>query len=201
MPFIFFYVREIVKKKGISIRDFYHFIPLIIYLIDMGGQIFMGKEEKLLLLEELSRNQDLSLLMVEGFFLPVKFHLYLSTVLFLAYVTAKFSLLLRAYTSYGSSFLNDNKSWMRWITVYSVMEIVLIAPVCVAVYLDKKTNSMDLWNKSGLLFSSLSVFSAIYLFLDPKIIYGLAGAVVSSDSNVKKNQRRPTWMRMISSCI
>lgn len=181
MPFMFFYVREVVKKRSISMRDFYHFIPVLLYLADMGGQIFLGKEQKLSLLVDKVRNQDLSVVMVEGVFLPVKFHLYLSTILFLTYVVAKLSMLLRAYTSLGSAFVSDNRAWLTWSTVYSIMEILLIAPVCVGVYLDKSNNSQELWNKSNLLFTSLAVFSAIYLFLHPKIIYGLSGAVVTED--------------------
>lgn len=143
--------------------------------------MFVGAEQKMLLLKEQARKLDLSLLMAEGSFLPLKFHLYLSSVLFLVYVVAKLSLLLRAYTTLGISFATENKAWIRWVTIYSFLEIVLITPVCVAIYLDNTNDSLDLWNKSSLLFSSLSVFSAIFLFLHPKAIYGLAGSVVSND--------------------
>jgi AraC-like DNA-binding protein len=82
-------------------------------------------------------------------------------------------------------FWKENDSWVRWLSLYFVIQAIFVVPIPVMFYFSDIT---IWWTSTSVLISIAAIITAIYLVARPEILYGLKGGLVlQSEPSLEKS--------------
>lgn len=155
-PFLFFYIRSVVKNTKVTLRDTFHFLPAMVVLVCYGGYIFLPLERKLYLVE----NE-----LVEQHIIGIPHLGYLLSLSVLAYG-------LYSYFKYRDSY-PKRKNLRHWVRLLGSMFIIF--GVCfLSYYILVDFGIMAKEYDYGLtsIMAILIAVASFYCMLQPRIFNG-----------------------------
>jgi AraC-like DNA-binding protein len=187
-PIAFLYIRQVAENRKISIRDFYHFLPALIYLVDFFPILFLTSvEEKRQLIQSEIQDPVLFVYFNQSRFFPSNFYTLARTILIVAYWFFSIKILYRSEKKIDSNSQSFGKEWIVWMKIYIYSLLVLFLPFFIFARFVGPSVSYDLIHLTGA-FVILSSGIAILFF--PKVLYGLNeyGYILDEQKNKKKSE-------------
>jgi hypothetical protein len=179
-PLSFLYIRFLFTQKKFKYRDIFHFLPVLIYIIDFVPFYLQPAAIKI---EQASRdamginttwNQfSQGWLGIGEFYQPAR------VILMSVYWIWELVLIKKIKYLKSAALLNaENKSLVQWVKVYVFLQALFFIPFYYAILTGGQNN----------LFVNAHTFPAfgialgmVILLLYPSILYGLKGALVKSE--------------------
>lgn len=182
-PFSYFYLRSIVKGKGIQYTDLLFFIPLVIYAIDFMPFFLQSADEKLKIIQLHKNNTTQTLAYGEGWLAPPWFHLYLRELFILFIWLMQLRVLLDIRTS--DAFRLENKNWYNWIRFYQFHQTFYWLPTLIVLLFSAPVHVRIYTEVIPIIFL---VLIHLYLFFSPSILYGVKGLLPFSEKSDQQEQ-------------
>lgn len=173
MPFSYLYVRSIVRERPPSRPDLLHALPAVFYIVDFWPFFMLSADQKLEIYRQTLGNPNILLSFSEGRFTPVYFHLAARSIQFFIYWALQVWLLARlAKLEDFRGFFRANREWVRFITIFLVLQFFFSFPILLALLLGSR---QSLWLTSEVAGTSMVVFMSLVLFFRPQMLYGIQG--------------------------
>lgn len=196
----YLYFRSVLSKKGLTKYDFFHLIPVLVYIIDYFDFFFLPGGEKVAFMKS-NQISNMVLFFYESRFFMPGFYVILKYILALAYWIMQTILLIRIKSP---EFKKENRLYLKWMILFLISEIFLFVPFNILKpgYGD---DAITIFVSVG----GLTGLTSIFLFLFPQILYGINGIVltnmksdkINSDysiSNSTHSQKEPPSSRYLS---
>ena len=170
-PAAYLYVKTILSDRTrLQKKDYLHFIPALIHLIEMMPFYVKSAEEKLVVIKSVV-NQHIDIYAHNEGWLPPFFHNIIRGAMALGYAVAMLQL-LRNNSRIQKHTDGMYKRMMQWLTIFTgVNAIIGIAVICFLTFLfiSPEVRSMSL----SVVFLVLLTVINHFLFFGPEILYGL----------------------------
>lgn len=173
IPLAYLFVRSSVRSQPLQARDFLHFIPALICLIDFMPFFLLPGGEKVAFFHtpDLFRK---GLSFEESLIFPAGFYTALRPILAFVYWVLQVLLLRGIFRQDTSQFRNDNRALIRWLVIFVVLQITLFIPPLPVLPLEWQYNSWIIF-----LFCGGGIgLTSIAIFLFPQVLYGSKGTFV-----------------------
>lgn len=175
-PALFFYVRGLLQDDyRLRKKDLFHFIPFLIYFINIAGYLFSSYDYKLKFALKLIKNPA-ELLQVEYLFLPGVFTFLLRPILTIGYVLACASLILRYYRKNNSTQKQFTLVY-KWLSFLLLISLIIYGNFLLFSIQGIKESNYEIAAQTGKIYL-ISVLVGIILLnvsllFFPNILYGL----------------------------
>jgi AraC-like DNA-binding protein len=174
MPLSWLYLRGLLKNQKLTWRDAIHVLPALLYFIDYAPFFFSGAEVKLAAIEDRFQNLDNHLRYQESWLFPPWFHLWLRNLLILFYWVLQVRMLVKIFRFKSKDFITENRTWIRWLTIYVSLQFFLFSPFFVAFFY----HQVQYWQAIMVGISIVMIFTAISMIIQPVILYGIKGWII-----------------------
>lgn len=183
-PITYFYIRAIRDRQPISSKDFFHFLPVLIYLIDFFPILFlMTVEEKLRLIQSEIHNPTVFTSFNQSRFFPPNFYTLARTGLIAAYWFFSMRILFRPKEKLPDGKLDSGSEWLIWMKIYILSNVVLFLPFVIFANFVDLSSGFDLIHFTG---SLTILIGGVGILFFPKVLYGLEE---SGSSRIGPRQR------------
>jgi AraC-like DNA-binding protein len=168
IPLAYFYVRYKVHGKGLTILDLLHALPLLLYLIDYFPFFSLSGAEKLTLVHEDLKSYNKINDFDEGWFVPAGFHYFMRPVLLFFYLILQVRLLYLLNFRKGFSHTRFSRISKTWLYNFTALQMCGFLPVLI-----RPVSSDGQWIVTTIAVGFPILFTTLWLFLKPEILYGL----------------------------
>jgi AraC-like DNA-binding protein len=180
-PIIFLIVKKTVKGEPWHNRDYLHFIPVFLYVMDFTSFFILSNESKLKIINNLyTKNFNGILGYNEGWIFNGQFWIICKVSQTLIYSLLGFFSLTRTIQNSNNSFKIDNNKIIvlsYWLTI-----CLFLNAVSVTISFLGFAASIG-WDITRIILTSTTLITCLYLFLNPEILYGLKGIWVTTGKN------------------
>jgi AraC-like DNA-binding protein len=157
-PVFYFFIRNLITKEEIGIKDILHFIPFIVVMVKYGDYYFAATELKL----ELYQSKTIYKLIYGGFFGEIDYYLTLVLIFYSLFVYSKFK-------SYYKSDINL-KAWLKVVSLFYFLFVLGIVSYYMLTYFKIFKVEYDYYNTISMV---LFICTVSYLsVVHPEIING-----------------------------
>ena len=177
MPLSWMYLRGLLKNQKLDWTDVVHFIPALVFLVDYAPFFFSGADVKRAAIEDNFQNLNNVLRYNEGWIFPPWFHLWFRSLVIFFYWLLQVRMIAKIYRPHSREFLQENRTWIRWLTIYVGLQFFLFSPFFVA-YIDQ---NLAYWQSITIGTSIVLIFTAISLIIQPVILYGIRGWIIQPE--------------------
>jgi AraC-like DNA-binding protein len=168
VPLPFLYVRYHTQKRSWKWYDILHFIPALIYLVDLWPSFTLSNQEKLALILQEINDPNLYAQLRESRFFGPGFHQTFRTILFSGYWLAECVILYR-WIKKQTNLSREDKVWKNWAIIYLFFQAGLWLPLYLTFIWIDKALTYHMVNTAG---ATWMVLSSCLLLLFPSILYG-----------------------------
>jgi AraC-like DNA-binding protein len=168
IPLTYIYVRYKVRGKGLTVSDLIHTLPLLLYLIDYFPFFGLSSTEKLALLYEDLHGYHKMNDFDEGWFIPAGFHFFIRRFLFLFYWILQVRILYLLHFRKSFSRTHVSRISKTWLYNFTGLQVCGFFPLLI-----RLETSEGQWLVATIALGFPILFSTIWLFLKPEILYGL----------------------------
>jgi len=168
MPLSWLYIRTSVTRKPLSAWDLLHLLPVTLYLIDYFPFLVSSAAVKTAVLRADITNIDQLLRYSQGWLLPANSQIPIRAIQTMLYWSLQIGLL----TSSATLQMRKDRSWFRWMILYNTLQIPMFLPTVIVMI----TGAREYLWASTIPPVAAGLLSAITLFLNPRILYGLKAA-------------------------
>ncbi|WP_187176289.1 AraC family transcriptional regulator [Algoriphagus sp. AK58] len=170
-PLAFLYIRQVVENRKISIRDFYHFLPALVYLADFSPVLFLTSvEEKRQLIQSEIEDPVVFVYFNQSRFFPSNFYTLARTFLIFIYWFFSIRILYQYGKRYADLSQTFGKEWVTWMKIYVYSELILFLPFVILARFVDLSVGYDLIHLTGAI---VILSSGIAIFFFPKVLYGI----------------------------
>jgi AraC-like DNA-binding protein len=168
MPLMYMYIRTVLTGKGITWKDFVHFVPVIVILVDFWPVLMLSNHEKYLLMQSEISNPVLFTTYTQSRFFPPNFYTpFRSLVLAFYWVISAIMVWKNTKRRDKQGF---GKEWFLWIKIFLVLELLVFFPFLLFFWaIDPMTNFLLV----HLTIVILTLITGFTLLFFPKILYGM----------------------------
>ncbi len=177
MPLSWLYLRGLLKNQKLDRTDLVHFIPALIFLVDYAPFFLSGADVKRIAIEDNFHDLNNVLRYNEGWIFPPWFHLWFRSLVIFLYWLLQVRMIAKIYQPHSREFLQENRTWIRWLTIYVCLQFFLFSPFFVA-YI---AQSLAFWKSITIGTSIVLIFTAISLIIQPVILYGIRGWIIKPE--------------------
>ncbi|MCU0368162.1 MAG: helix-turn-helix transcriptional regulator [Cyclobacteriaceae bacterium] len=180
-PAAYLYVKTILSDRShLQKKDYLHFIPAFVHLIEMLPFYFQRAEEKILIIKSVV-SQHIDIYAHNEGWLPPFAHNLIRGTMAIIYAIAMWRLIRK---SNANQMIKDGayKSTLRWLKVFTVVNAIIgIAVICFLTFqfIAPDVRSMAL----SIVFLLLLTIVSFFLFFRPEILYGLPQPAMMSNSS------------------
>lgn len=184
-PAAYLYLRNQLLKghKGLTVKDVWHLLPTLLYIIDYTPFFLLPGSEKL---KALHSNEDISkaiILFKESMFFPAGFYVCLKSLINIFYWVLQLRLLRRMLKLQREEFKKENRKLLQWLNIFVGFQASLLMPPLTLLFSQSQIYQVIIY-----LFElgSICAVAAGSLFFFPEILYGLKGVVLlqSNDEEI-----------------
>jgi len=168
VPFPFLYVHYYTQKRSWKWYDILHFIPALIYLVDLWPSFTLSNQEKLALILQEINDPNLYAQLRESRFFGPGFHQTFRTILFSGYWLAQ-CWILHQWIKKQTNLSREDKVWKNWAIIYLFFQAGLWLPFYLTFIWIDKSLTYHMVNTTG---ATWMVLSSCLLLLFPSILYG-----------------------------
>jgi AraC-like DNA-binding protein len=168
IPLAYIYVRSKVTGKGLAVSDLIHVLPLFLYLIDYFFFFSLSGTEKLELIQEDLHGYRKINDFDEGWFIPAGFHYFMRPLLFLFYWILQVRLLYLLHFRKGFSHTRFSRISKTWLYNFTGLQVCGFFPLLI-----RLETSEGQWIVATIALGFPILFTTLWLFLKPEILYGL----------------------------
>jgi len=180
MPFI--YMQCVTQNRNLRWTDAFHFIPLLIFMVDYSPVLLLSSEEKLeLILIEINDPNRFTEFRQSMFF-PTGFHQTFRTILINIYWLLQIVILLKWKKRINRPFNKIEKDWRVWIIFFMTFQLFLFIPFYLTYFWLDKNLVFMLVHFSG---AVLLMLSAVFLYFFPQLLYGIDEVKFVTDQIMK----------------
>ena len=175
-PLFYFYIRGLLKDDyKLEKLDFLHFLPAMLFFINISPYIFSGWEHKLLYASNVIKDAK-NLISIDYIFMPPKISFLTRPVIALGYVIASVVLIFRR--GLNENYLTHQaKLIYKWIVFLVVISIILYLGFLLFTAISFYTTNYQIAARQGELILYATITGLILLNLSllffPNILYGL----------------------------
>lgn len=177
MPLSWLFIRTSVTGKPLSYWDLIHLLPVTLYLVDYSPFLFSSAAVKLAAIRADLTNMNHMIRFSQGWLLPVNAQVPIRALQTLIYWILQIGLL----ASSAAAPSRKDRSWFRWMILYLTFQIPLFLPTMIVLIIGAQ---QYMW-ASTIPPVAAGFLSAITLFLNPRILYGLKKANTPPPSRAK----------------
>jgi AraC-like DNA-binding protein len=207
MPFL--YVLCITQKRSLKWYDAFHFIPVLVYIIDFGPVLLLSSEEKLKLILAEIKDPNLFIGFNQSRFFSTGFHLNFRTGLINFYWILQIAVLFNWQKRLNREQNKFEKDWRSWMVLFLILEFFLFFPYYLTFFWLDRNLAFAFIHSSG---SILLLSSAVLLYFFPKLLYGLnelkfvldqipSPSVMENKENGKSDPEEELKMKELGSII
>lgn len=169
-PLAFLYIRQVVENRNISLSDFHHFLPALIFVLDFFPILFLTSiEEKRILIESEIQNPMVFVYFNQSRFFPSNFYTMGRTLLLVIY----WFFSIRLINRFGKITVNKSqtfgKEWIIWMKIFIYSELLLFVPFFIFVRFVSSSIGFDLIHLTG---AFVILASGVAILFFPKVLYG-----------------------------
>jgi AraC-like DNA-binding protein len=165
IPLAYIYARYKVTGKGLTVSDLIHTLPLLLYLIDYFPFFSLSSTEKLALLHDDLHGYHKINDFDEGWYIPAGFHYFMGRFLFLFYWILQVRILHFRKSFFRTHLSRISKTWLY---NFTGLQVCGFLPLLI-----RLENSEGQWIVSTVALGFPILFTTLWLFLKPEILYGL----------------------------
>jgi AraC-like DNA-binding protein len=169
MPFSWLYFRETLRPGNRSWKDLIHLIPVLVYIIDYLPFFILSGQEKLIILDNLSKYGVMAQY-AEGWFMPAGGHNLIRYAVMLVYWFAQGRLLIKAVRLSSNETGNDFVVQRKWLNWLHFSESLLFLPALFTLILGRVDIMVSTANMFGLVAALIQGF---FLLVNPQVLYGI----------------------------
>lgn len=189
-PLIYLYIRgSLFQEKGFKKKDFWHFLPAILHLIELLPFYFVSKEIKLQQLTRFMKDMNSGMQANEGL-TPNYINEFLLYFLILVYLVAGYRLLRKEKASFSYPKTDNNIIVFKWLKVFWLLNfsyIFILIITFLGLFMQLKANVFlikTIENAVALLIIGIS------LLFRPEIIYGFKKSIYYVFEENKETKNR-----------
>lgn len=168
MPLSWLYIRTAITNKGLSAWDLLQLLPLALYLVDYSPFLFSSAAVKSAVIYSDINHMNRLIRYSQGWFLPENSQIPIRAVQSMFYWVWEVGLL----ASPAAAQMRKDRSWFRWILLYVGLQIPVFLPTMLALF----TGIYQFLWASTIPPVAAGFLSALTLFLNPRILYGIRKA-------------------------
>lgn len=169
-PLAFLYIRQVVENRNVSVSDFYHFIPTLIYVVDFFPILFLtSMEEKRILIESEIQNPMVFVYFNQSRFFPSNFYTMGRTLLLVIYWFFSIRLINRFGKIAVDKSRTFGKEWILWMKIFIYSELLLFVPFFIFGRFVSTSIGFDLIHLTG---AFVILASGVAILFFPKVLYG-----------------------------
>lgn len=185
LPVPMLYMRMVIRRKKITPNDLVYFIPAMITLIDLLPFYFKDaiiKEQ--FIIDEISDVNN-TFNKQPGLFIRTAYHAVALMGLQIFFIVPQIRMLAEVYRIKKDEFWITNGAWVRWLTVFTLCQLMLVLPIVLFFWLFPPV----FWlNWSTIFMGVCASVTALYLLTHPHILYGIKGLIVNEASLEKDEE-------------
>jgi AraC-like DNA-binding protein len=186
-PIPMLYMKKVIRRNNLNKKDLLYFIPAILVALDLMPVFLKDSMEKeaaiINQMSDINQAFDFKL----GFFLNNGHHYILVIVFILICLIPQINMLIDVYKIREDKFWNDNGGWVRWLTVYTLCQLMLILPPLLFYWLFP----VVFWlNWYVIYIGTAAIVTASYLLTHPNMLYGIKGLIVDESSFNKSEEEQ-----------
>ena len=169
-PLSFLYIRRVVEEKELTIKDLFHFIPVLIFIVDFSQILFFTSiEEKRILIQSEIQNPSVFVYFNQSRFFPANFYTLARTFLIVVYWFFSIRILSRYGKSVADMSQTFGREWVIWMKIYVYSELLLFLPFIVFAQFVDSSIGFDLVHLTG---AVVILTSGLAILFFPKVLYG-----------------------------
>ena len=193
-PLFYFYVRGLLKDDHrLNKIDLLHFVPALLFLINILPYVFKGVDFKLQYAESVIRDSH-NILNLDYLFIPTSLSFLTRPIIAFAYVVASGILIFRK--GLNENYINVQANLIfKWLILFILISTILYFGFVLFTVLSFYNNSIEISNAFGaaVLYSSIAGLFLLNLSLlfFPNILYGLPQldyAIVTKSTKAEEEQ-------------
>jgi AraC-like DNA-binding protein len=186
LPLPYLYLRLLIKRISLRLHHAFLSAPFVFTMFNFLPYFLMDKAEKTVFVEQyyfpelFDQPPAKSYLFVS----PDVFSVLLFSLLMFFFIL-QFLQVVSLYRIKEDLFWKENDSWVRWLSLYFVIQTIFVVPIPVMFYF----SDLNIWwTSTSVLISIAAIITAIYLVARPEILYGLKGGLVlQSEPSLEKS--------------
>lgn len=188
IPLSYLYIRNLLYSQSISPKDFVHLIPFLLILLDSIPFFILPHDEKVNLLNMgISGLADTSIFLQVSF-IPKELVNIMYHIFFGLYFVLQLGLILKFISNEEKEFKEKNQPILNWIFFFLSVQFFLFYPYFIHSYYPFENGLYeDLSEVAGAL---VLLSTCIYLFRQPKILYGFASVLGPSIEKLKSKRNK-----------
>ncbi|WP_186758678.1 helix-turn-helix domain-containing protein [Echinicola salinicaeni] len=191
IPLSYLYIRKLLYSFSFSRKDFVHIIPFLLVLIDSIPYLISTHEEKINLLNMGESGLQSDSLFLQLSFIPVESVNIMYHIFFGIYFILQLELIIRFISNQEKEFKERNQLILNWVFFFISIQFFLFYPYFIYSYSPFQNEIYEDFSQGA---GALVILSTcIYLFRQPKILYGFA-YVMNPSSRKEKSKKRNKGM-------
>ena len=176
MPLSWMYLRGLLRNQKLQWKDVVHFLPALLYFVDYAPFFFSSTEAKRIAIENNLQNLNHVLRYNESMFFPDWFHLWFRNLVIFFYWSLQARMLFNLVRAESKEIVTENRAWFRWLTIYLSLQLFLFFPFFLALF----DSRIPYWSAITIGASIVLVFTSLSLIIQPVILYGIRGWIIST---------------------
>lgn len=197
-PFFYFYIRNsLLNTDGLKTRDYLHFIPAIIHLIDLIPFYLLPFNEKQEIAKMIFSDKVLLNYLGSGF-IPISFHYLFRMVLQLIYLVYCIYLVQKSKPQFMTLINREKlKNWL-FISLF-LMGVVIFSNFChtLTTYFGQ---NQDQYTGLKLFFSCIAFLGILslnfYMNFNPELVYnGFKGSLIKEELAINNAIKKPDFLK------
>jgi AraC-like DNA-binding protein len=182
-PMAYLYVRTyILDKEVLSKKDYLHFLPALLHLIQMIPFYLMPLEQKRAIVAEVIQNGEKMIQFKEGG-LPAYVQFGILFIQGSIYCFFSYRMILKAKVAQSGNLFQSGKNWLYTFISLMVMVLLSLASSLILPPFDNM-EKINFWIIS-MMISMLML--TCYLFIQPNILYGIPRIDHAKQDKIQKN--------------
>jgi len=186
LPMPLIYLVFNTRKRLWRWYDFLHFIPVLIYVIDLWPIFTLSLDQKTALILQDIHDPNLYALVKESRFFGPGFYQPFRTILFSIYWVIELLIVVRWIRS-KLEMSYEERVWKNWVFVFLFFQFFLWFPYYLTIFWINKALTYDMVNTSVSIWLAISSFS---FFLYPSLVYGQYSKSNNNPVTTRDNEKK-----------